>query len=142
MQPMTTAEWQAFIHQGTRTGKLATVRKDGRPHCVPIWFVADGDDLVFTTWRTSLKARNMRRDPRAVITLDNETFPYDFVMIEGTVQLQELSPAELLPYATRIARRYAGPERADEFGRRNAVEGELLVRFTPTRVVSAKGVSN
>ena len=41
--------WRAFVAHGTRTGKLATVRRDGRPHVVPVWFVLDGDDLVFTT---------------------------------------------------------------------------------------------
>ena len=46
---MDDAEWRAFVSEGTRTGKLATVRADGRPHVVPIWFVLDGDDLVFTT---------------------------------------------------------------------------------------------
>ncbi|TMD44650.1 MAG: PPOX class F420-dependent enzyme, partial [Chloroflexi bacterium] len=43
-----TAEQRAFLLEGTRTGKLATVRKDGRPHVVPIWFHLDGNTLVFT----------------------------------------------------------------------------------------------
>ncbi len=46
---------------------MATVRNDGRPHVVPIWFDLDGDDLVFTTWHTSVKAANLRRDPRVSI---------------------------------------------------------------------------
>jgi nitroimidazol reductase NimA-like FMN-containing flavoprotein (pyridoxamine 5'-phosphate oxidase superfamily) len=47
MPAMTEAEWREFRCAGTRTGKLATTRRDGRPHVVPIWFVLDGDDLVF-----------------------------------------------------------------------------------------------
>jgi hypothetical protein len=46
---MTEAEWRAFLGAGTRTGKLATTRPDGRPHVVPIWFVLDGDEVVFNT---------------------------------------------------------------------------------------------
>jgi nitroimidazol reductase NimA-like FMN-containing flavoprotein (pyridoxamine 5'-phosphate oxidase superfamily) len=56
-----TAEQQAFLLEGTRTGKLATVRKDGRLHVVPIWFVLDGDTLVFTTGEASVKAANLRK---------------------------------------------------------------------------------
>src|SRR6187551_2124231 len=64
MHVMSREEWRGFISAGGRTGKLATVRPDGRPHVVPVWFVLDGEDLVFTTWHTSVKAVNLRRDPR------------------------------------------------------------------------------
>lgn len=70
-----TAEQQAFLLEGTRTGELATVRKDGRPHVVPVWFVLDGDTLVFTTGEASVKATNMRRDPRVAFCVDDETPP-------------------------------------------------------------------
>ena len=45
-------EWQAFVGHGTRTAKVAVVRKDGTPHVVPVWFVLDEDDFVFTTVAT------------------------------------------------------------------------------------------
>src|SRR5258705_232539 len=49
-------EVQRFLAYGTRTAKLATIRADGRPHVVPVWFVLDGDDIVFTTGTTTVKA--------------------------------------------------------------------------------------
>jgi len=49
MQTMTPDECRAFLLARARTGKLATVRADGRPHIAPIWFTLDGDDLIFTT---------------------------------------------------------------------------------------------
>ena len=49
------------------TGKLATVRIDGSPHVAPIWFVVDGDSLVFTTNEDTLKGRAIRRDPRVAL---------------------------------------------------------------------------
>ncbi len=48
-RPMTRAEVRSFLGHGTRTGKLATVGADGGPHVMPVWFVLDGDELVFTT---------------------------------------------------------------------------------------------
>jgi len=134
-------EWRAFLQHGTRTGKLATIRKDGRPHVVPIWFVMDGDDLVFTTGAGSVKAHAMRRDPRVCLCVDFEDPPYAFVMVEGVATMRD-DVQEMLPYATAIGARYMGANRAEEFGRRNAVQGELLVRITPTRVLAADDITD
>ena len=142
MNTMSDEQWRRFLSEGTRTGKLATVRKDGRAHCVPVWFVLDGAEIVFMTGAETLKARNIARDPRVTMTCDSEVFPYDFAAVEGTARIEHLSPQALLPISTRIARRYVPAERADEFGRRNAVDGEVVVRITPTRVFSALGVSD
>ena len=67
MKEMSKEEIQSFLMSGTLTGKITTVRKDGRPHVVPIWFVVDKDDsninVVFTTGKDSMKAKHMLRDP-------------------------------------------------------------------------------
>jgi PPOX class probable F420-dependent enzyme len=123
-----------FLAAGTHTGKLATTRADGRPHVAPIWFVLDGDDLVFNTGADTVKGKALRRDPRAALTVDLEQPPYAFVTVEGTVTI-ETEPAAMLPHSIAIARRYIGAERAEEYGRRNAVEGELLIRLHPTSIV-------
>ena len=141
MQSMAKEEWRAFVMAGSRTGKLATVRADGRPHVAPIWFMLEGEDVVFMTGADTVKARNIAREPRVALAVDDERFPFAFVTIEGRATLHELSPAELLPYSTEIARRYVGDERAEAYGRRNAVEGELLVRIRPTKVVAFKDVA-
>jgi PPOX class probable F420-dependent enzyme len=133
-------EVQAFLLEGTRTGKLATVRADGRPHVVPIWFTLDGDALIFTTGASSIKAKNFRRDPRVTLCVDDDRPPYAFAIIEGTVETSE-NIDELKLWATKLGARYMGADRAEEFGARNAVEGELLVRLHPTRVLFAKDVA-
>ena len=138
---MTGDEWRAFLRHGTRTGKLATVRRDGRPHVVPIWFVLDGDDMVFTTSASTTKANAMRRDSRVCICVDDETPPFAFVMVEGGATMTD-DLDEMLAYATRIGGRYMGVDRAEEFGRRNAVRGELLVRVTPTRILAYAEISD
>lgn len=132
---MTGDECREFLAEGTRTGKLATVRRDGRPHVVPIWFVLDGDDLVFTTGVGSVKARAMRRDPRVCLCVDDQRPPFAYVMIDGTASLSE-DMDDLLRFATLIGGRYMGAERAEEFGRRNAVAGELVVRVTAAKLTA------
>lgn len=126
-------ECRAFLLQGTRTGKLATVRADGRPHVVPIWFELDGETLVFTTGETSVKAANMRRDARVCLCVDDETPPFAYVQIEGVAQMSA-EPVGLLHWATRIGGRYMGAVLAESYGKRNGVPGELLVRITPTKI--------
>ena len=138
---MTRDEWRAFIRHGTRTGKLGTVRRDGRPHVVPIWFVLDGEDIVFTTGAGTIKADAMRRDPRVCMCVDDENPPFAFVMVEGSATMSD-DLDEMLVYATRIGGRYMGADHAEEFGRRNAVSGELLVRVTPSRILAWAEISD
>ena len=140
-EKMTPEEQRAFLSAGTRTAKLATVGADGRPHVAPIWFVLDGDTVIFTTGESTVKGRNLRRDPRVALSVDDETPPFAFVLIEGTAEPAADAP-EMLEWATRIAARYMGAARADAYGRRNAVPGELLVRVRPTKIIAEKGNSN
>lgn len=135
------AECREFLAKDTRTGKLATVRADGRPHVVPIWFVLDGDTLVFNTGEATVKGLNMRRTGQACICVDDEIVPYAYAMIEGTVDLSD-NLTEVRDWATRIAARYMGEDLAETYGARNGVAGELLVRLTPTKVVFQKNVAH
>lgn len=141
MQTMTPAEYKAFLIKTVRTGKLATVRRDGRPHIVPVWFDLDGDDLIFTTWHKSVKAVNMRRDPRVCLCIDDETAPFAYVQIEGTAAFSD-DMEELRHWATRIGGRYMGVDQAEAYGRRNGVEGELVVRITPTKIIARSGIAD
>lgn len=141
MHVMSREEWRGFISTGGRTGKLATVRPDGRPHVVPVWFVLDGEDLVFTTWHTSVKAVNLRRDPRATLCVEDDRPPFSFVMVEGRASFQEGADL-LLPFATRIATRYMGAEAGKSYGARNAVDGELLVRLSVERVIAQADIAD
>ncbi|EHN09069.1 hypothetical protein PAI11_41340 [Patulibacter medicamentivorans] len=140
-RPMGPDERRAFLAAGTRTGILATVRADGRPHAVPIWFVVDGDDLVFNTGAETVKGRNLRRDGRAVITVDDDAPPFSYVAVEGRVEISE-ELDEVRRWATAIGGRYMGAERAEEFGTRNGVPGELVVRLRPERILAEAGVAD
>jgi PPOX class probable F420-dependent enzyme len=140
-KPMDDAQWRAFVSEGTRTGKLATTRHDGRPHVVPIWFVLDGTDFVFNTGDHTIKGRALRRTGIAALCVDDERPPYAFVSVTGTVSISE-DPEELLRWATAIGGRYMGADRAAEFGRRNAVPGELLVRLHADHVLAEAAIAD
>jgi PPOX class probable F420-dependent enzyme len=138
---MSDEQRRAFLLAGTRTGVLATVRRDGRPHAAPIWFTLDGDDVVFTTGADTVKGRNLRRTGRAVLVVDDGTPPFDYVLLDGPVEISE-DLDQMLHWATVLGGRYMGAGAAEEFGRRNAVPGELLVRLRPEKTVALAGIAH
>jgi PPOX class probable F420-dependent enzyme len=130
---ITDPQVRAFLTEGTRTGKLGFLSPSGRPLVTPVWFVLEGDTLVFNTGQDTAKGRALARDPRVSLCVDLEQPPYAFVQVQGEAELSD-DLDELVRTATAIAARYMGPERAEEFGKRNGVPGELVVRVRPTKV--------
>jgi PPOX class probable F420-dependent enzyme len=134
--------WHEFVAGApARTAKLAVVRADGSPHVAPIWIDLDGEEVVFMTGADTLKGKAILRDPRVCLCWDDERPPFSFVTLTGTASISTDS-ADLLYWGTRIGGRYMGPERAEEFGRRNAMPPEMVVRITPSRVVAKVNVAD
>lgn len=142
MHDMSPDEIRAFLMNTARTGKLATVRVDGRPHIAPIWFTLDGDDILFNTWHTSVKAQNIQRDGRVSLCVDEEAPPFAYVIIEGIATIQAISLDENVRWATAISGRYMGADLAESYGKRNGVAGEHLVRLRPTKIIAKKNISD
>ena len=144
MAEMTAREVWDFLMEGTRTAHVATVRADGRPHVKPVWFVLDGEpgnfQVLFNTGSDTVKGRTLRRDGRVALSVDDPAPWYSFVIVEGTAELSS-DLDEVRAAATRIGGRYMGADRAQEYGERNGVPGEYLVRVVPARVVSQRDLA-
>jgi PPOX class probable F420-dependent enzyme len=139
---MTKDEIKNFILQGTFTGKLGTINKDGTPHVVPIWFTVDGEDnIIFNTGDKSVKAKNIRRVNRVRLCVDDQTPLFSFVTIDGIAEIISDEPNEVYKWAKIIAARYMGNNKSEEYGRRNSAEGELLVKIKPIRVIGEKDIA-
>lgn len=134
-------ERRAFLSTGTRTAKLAVTTKNGAPHVVPVWFVLDGDDVIFTTSETTVKGKAIQRDARVALCVDDENPPFSFVSIEGTASISR-DPEELLAWAIKLGGRYMGEDKAEQFGRRNAVPEEMLIRVTPAKTIAIAGMAD
>jgi PPOX class probable F420-dependent enzyme len=134
---LTTAK-DAHIDRRLRTETiiwLSTVRPDGRPHLVPVWFHWDGQDVLIFSKPRDQKIRNLRHSPRVVLALETADLGDEVVLIEGTaVFLDEPSSVVTPPeyqekYAALIAR--LGWEPAGM-----AREYSLALRVTPTKFIS------
>ena len=134
-------EINEFLKRGTYTGKLGTINKDGSPHITPIWFILDENEhIIFTTYYKSLKAKNIVRNPRVSICVDDQMPPFSFVIVNGIAKIMANSK-DLLIWTTKIAERYMGKELSLNYGKRNAVEGELIIEVIPTKINGQKDIS-
>ncbi len=142
MQKMTKDEMRSFLLHGTYTGKLGTINKNGSPHIVPIWYTLDDqDNIIFNTGNKSIKAKNIYRDSRVRLCVDDQTPPFSFVIVDGVAEIVSDKPNEVFKWAKIIAARYMGDDKAEEYGKRNSSEGELLLRIKPNRIVGQKDVA-
>src|SRR5262245_28368138 len=137
---MSRDEAWAFLGGGSMTATFASVRADGRPHAVPTWYAVDGEEIVFTTWHTTAKAANIRARPHVVVVLQDPQPPYTYVSIEGDAQLIDDLP-QCREISTLLGAKYMGADRAEEFGKRNGVAGELVVRVRPTKMFGEANVA-
>lgn len=135
---MSEEEIQAFLEEQL-VMQCATVGPRGLPHMVPLWFVAENLELVGWTYAKSQKARNLERDPRATIGIEDGVQYQELrgVMFECDVQV-ERDAERVEGYGLRLFERHAGGELTPEIRAMVAQQARKRVglRFVPTRVVS------
>jgi len=137
---MSDAEVRAFLAERL-VMQCATIGPHGRPHLVPLWFVPEnGTELVSWTYAKSQKAKNLERDPRATLGIDDGEAYHELrgVMFECDVEL-ERDPAALAELGERIFKRYGdGSDLSDEAREmvRKQAEKRVGLTFTPTKTVT------
>ena len=133
---------EVFFCKELLLGKLGTTNKNGSPHIVPIWFTLDDEDnIIFNTGGKSVKAQNIRRDNRVRLCVDDPIPLYSFVTVDGIAKIISDKPTEIFKWAKIIAARYMGYDKAEEYGKRNSSEGELLLKIEPTRIIGQKDLA-
>jgi PPOX class probable F420-dependent enzyme len=117
MPQLTPAEIDAFFDEPGHLLRLATVDEDGFPRLVPIWFIRQGDEILFTPRGHSVFLGNIRRDPRVALSIDEDPLPYRKVTIQGTARIVHDVGAddEWRELYREIAKRYVAPESADAY---------------------------
>jgi len=131
MEKMTDKEVDELLVEGTSTGKISTVRKDGRPHVVPILFAWENKKIYFLTMNTSIKAKNIANNPKVSFCTDDQSPPFSFVIIEGD--------AKIIHNANDLLGRYMVKEASEEIIKRNN-QGMILVEITPAKIIGTKNI--
>jgi PPOX class probable F420-dependent enzyme len=135
---MSDEELRAFLAE-QKVMQCATVSPNGRPHLVPLWYVSDGAELRGWTYAKSQKARNLERDPRATVGIEDGVQYHELrgAMLECDVEL-ERDPGRVAGYGLELFERYTGGELPAEV--REAVTKQapkrVGLRFLPTRIVT------
>jgi PPOX class probable F420-dependent enzyme len=111
-----------------RIGRLATVRRDGRPHIAPVWYRYEDGAFFVLTERGSQKHRNIEHEPRVELCIDDERPPYHTVIVRGA--------AAVLPHPGEAWRRalavhYLGEEAAERYIANTPAADDIMVRIEP-----------
>jgi PPOX class probable F420-dependent enzyme len=119
------------VLDGENFAVVATLDRDGSPHTSTVWYVRDGDTVLFSTAGHRAKARNLERDPRVSLTVYDLANPYRAIDIRGTAELEVDSGREL---PARLTQRYLGPDATPEPEPEEVVR--LVVRIRPDKVTA------
>lgn len=107
-------------------GHVATLNSDGTPHVTLTWAGFDGDDLVMATfYPEQRKVRNLRRDPRIVLSFQANEYEgeelHPYLVVQGRAQISEGGALEVMD---RLAEHYVGP--GQRFPMRDVPEGAVI----------------
>jgi PPOX class probable F420-dependent enzyme len=134
---MSAVELEAFLAQAfpTPLGVVATLRQDGSPHIVPVWFRWDAGAV--TIWTTEARAwvRNLLRDPRVAFSVQTFEEPYPAVVMRGRATVATADDAATIEEIRAITRRYVAPEGVEGYIA-DWPELRTIVTIVPAHIVS------
>ncbi|MGW3949675.1 PPOX class F420-dependent oxidoreductase [Streptomyces sp. NPDC004752] len=111
---------------------LGTIQPDGGPQLSPVWVKRDGDRILVSTTVDRRKKRNLDRDPRVSVVVQDPDSPYEYAEIRGSAELIAEGAQELID---ELSLKYTGKKYA-AFNPAAAQDAErVVVRVTPRRVV-------
>lgn len=133
MPDMTPAETLAYLSEPGHDAIVATVSPTGQPHAVPVWYIMDDGDLVFSTGRASVKGRNLAANPKIAVCVSQPQGPILFVSIQGDAE--EVTPLEDKRRLTSaIWTKYGNTQPPSD----EELQNSLLVRVKARRTVGVR----
>lgn len=124
------ARQQGFVEK-PRIGRLATIRADGTPHIAPIWYRYEDGAFLILTDAASVKHRNIQRDARVELCVDDHVAPYHTVIVRGRA---ESLPPRGAEWRLALAVHYLGEENGRRYVENTPAGDEVLIRIVPERV--------
>ena len=125
------SEKQAKLLTDRNWGVIATIREDGSPHVTPVWIDYDGTHIRFNTAKGRVKARNLERNPRVALSVQDPDNPYRYVQVKGRVT--EMTEKGADAHIDALAKKYTGQDR---YAHRQPGEVRVTVKVTPEKIQS------
>ena len=116
------------IMQDKAYGHVVTFNADGKPQVTMVWMDADGDEVTFNTAEGRLKPKNLRRDPRVIVTVQDRNDPQSYMVFHGKATVTE---AGADAHIDKLAQRFLG---VDKYPFRRPGEKRLVVRVKVDRI--------
>ena len=134
---MSESEQEAFLAQTfpTPLGVIATLRRDGSPHVVPVWFRWEAPAVTLWTTEKRVWVRNLLRDPRVAFSVQTFEPPYPAVMMRGTATVATADDPATVEQARAISRRYLVLGEVDEYVAEWS-DLRTIVTIVPDHIVS------
>jgi PPOX class probable F420-dependent enzyme len=117
-------EKKAFAHFGT-------IMSDGTPQISPVWFDRDGDVIRVNSAKGRLKDRNVERDPRVTLSIQDPEDPYRYLMVKGKVE--EITETGADDHIDSLAKKYLG---LDQYPYRSDTEVRVIYKISAEKVYS------
>ncbi|MGI8915190.1 MAG: PPOX class F420-dependent oxidoreductase [Chloroflexota bacterium] len=119
-----------------RFAVLATLNNDGLPHQTVVWYDVRGHEILFNTARGRVKDKNMRRDARVSLCIEDG---YRYLTLQGRVRIED-DPATTQSDIRSLAIRYAGPEHGEEQARNQFFREQRVSLYLQIEHIIANGV--
>lgn len=126
--PITLPQTVKKIVQDRAYGHVVTYNADGKPQVTMVWMDVDGDEVVFNTAEGRLKPKNLRRDPRIIVSVQDRNDPQSYMVFHGKASVTEAGADE---HIDKLAKRFLG---AEKYPYRRPGEKRLIVRIKSDRI--------
>ena len=135
MPPMNKKTMERFL-SGPNIAKVATVRKDGSPMVVPVWYYWDGKSCYIVGRKKSAWVKNIKREPRVTVLIDDAAPPYPKVTIEGTAKIVGTKLDDWIDIGRQMVKKYFGPDAGDSYLEGSIDQPRTTIKVKPSKITT------
>jgi PPOX class probable F420-dependent enzyme len=120
--------------KGPNIAKVATVRKDGSPSVVPVWYYWDGKNCYVVGRKKSAWVKDLKHERRVTVLIDDADPPYPKVTIEGKAKVIGTELDDWIDIGRQMVKKYFGPEAGDSYLEGSMDQPRITIKVSPTRI--------
>lgn len=132
---MNKAQMEKFL-KGPNIAKVATVRKDGSPSVVPVWYYWDGKHCFVVGRKKSAWVKDLKHERRVTVLIDDAKPPYPKVTIEGKAKVIGTDLDDWIDIGRQMVKKYFGPDAGDSYLEGSIDQPRITIRVTPSKITT------